>query len=173
MIGAVHKSYAKGCSTHESFNRAYTIHGTHYLRLTNNIAYHVMGHTFFIEDAAETKNIMKGNLVMMTVRSMSLLNTDTTPASFWITHPDNIFIENHAAGSDNYGYWFDLQAHAIGPSANINICSTNSRVGEFRDNHAHSSGKYGLRIFHSMTPRKFPCKPISATNPIITTKFYR
>ena len=76
MIGAVHKSYARGCATHEGHNRAYTIHGTHYLRLENNIAYHVKGHNVFIEDAAETKNYIKGNLIMKTVRSMSLLNTD-------------------------------------------------------------------------------------------------
>ena len=60
----------------------------------------------------------------------------------------------------------------MGPSANINICSENARVGEFRDNHAHSNGRYGLRIFHNMVPRKFPCKPINAeTNPSITANF--
>jgi hypothetical protein len=45
----------------------------------------------------------------------------------------------------------------MGPSANINICSENAQVGEFRDNVAHSNGRYGLRIFHNMVPRKFPC----------------
>jgi len=48
----------------------------------------------------------------------------------------------------------------MGPSANINICSKNERVGEFRNNSAHSNGRYGLRIFHNMVPREFPCKPI-------------
>ena len=181
MIGAVHKSYARGCATHEGNNRAYTLHGVHYLRLENNIAYHVKGHNVFIEDAAETKNIMRGNLIMNTVRSMSLLNTDQSPASFWITHPDNAFIENHAAGSDRYSYWYDLQTHAMGPSANINICSENVRVGEFRDNVAHSNGRYGLRIFHNMVPRKYPCKPVIRDpsrpddmfwqNPLITANF--
>jgi hypothetical protein len=76
MIGAVHKSYARGCSTHEGFNRAFTIHGTHHLRLLNNVVYHVKGHNFFIEDAIETQNIVSGNLVMKTTRSWSLLNTD-------------------------------------------------------------------------------------------------
>lgn len=160
MIGAVHKSYAKNCVTHESHNRAYTIHGTHYLRLDNNVAYHAKGHNIFIEDAAETKNYISNNLIIKTVRSMSLLNTDQSPAGFWITHPDNAFINNHAAGSDRYGFWYDLQDHAMGPSANINICSKNARVGEFRDNAAHSNGRYGLRIFHNMVPREFPCKPI-------------
>ena len=60
----------------------------------------------------------------------------------------------------------------MGPSANINICSENERVGEFRDNHAHSNGRYGLRIFNNMVPRKFPCKDINAeTNPPITANF--
>ena len=76
MIGAVHKSYAIGCSVHEGFNRAFTIHGTHHLRLLNNIAYHVKGHNFFIEDAVEKYNVIRDNLVMRTTRSWSLLNTD-------------------------------------------------------------------------------------------------
>jgi hypothetical protein len=48
----------------------------------------------------------------------------------------------------------------MGPSASIDICPENERVGEFRGNHAHSCGRYGLRIFHHMVPRQFPCKPI-------------
>jgi hypothetical protein len=76
MIGAVHKSYCTGISTHQSFNRAFTLHGTHYLRLTNNVGYEIKGHNVFIEDAIETKNIMKDNLMMKVMRSMSLLNTD-------------------------------------------------------------------------------------------------
>jgi len=76
MIGAVHKSYAKGLAVHTGFNRAFTLHGTHYLRLENNVAFEVKGHTVFIEDAVETNNYIKGNLIMKTMRSMSLLNTD-------------------------------------------------------------------------------------------------
>jgi hypothetical protein len=160
MIGAVHKSYCTGIATHQGFNRAFTLHGTHYLRLTDNVGFEIKGHNVFIEDAIETKNIMKGNLMMKVMRSWSLLNTDQTPAGFWITHPDNAFIENHVAGSDRYAYWYDLQKNAMGPSANTDICSENDRVGEFRDNHAHSCGRYGLRIFHNMVPRKYPCSPI-------------
>jgi len=108
MIGAVHNSYAKGLGTHQGNNRAFTLHGTHYLRLEKNVAYEVKGHTVFIEDAVETNNYIKDNLIIKTKRSWSLLNTDQTPACFWITHPNNIFIGNHAAGSDRYGFWYDL-----------------------------------------------------------------
>ena len=114
----------------------------------------------FIEDAIETKNYIYKNLMMRTTASNSLLNKDMTPASYWITHPDNTFIGNHAAGSDRYGFWYDLQEHSMGPSANLNVCPENTKVGEFRDNHAHSNGRYGLRIFSNMVPRTYPCSPI-------------
>jgi len=70
----------------------------------------------------------------------------------------------------------------MGPSANRDICPENDRVGEFRNNTAHSMGRYGLRIFHNMVPRKYPCKGISYDanvpenpywkNPAITANFY-
>jgi hypothetical protein len=63
----------------------------------------------------------------------------------------------------------------------VNLCPENAKVGEFRDNHAHSMGRYGLRIFHNMVPRTYPCQPIvfdaTATgdkywkNPLITANF--
>lgn len=109
MIGTAHDSYIKQNSIHESYNRGTTLHGVKYLTVESNVYYNVMGHTVFIEDASERKNIIKDNLVINTLESWSLLNTDQTPASFWITHPDNQFIGNHAAGSNRYGFWFDLQ----------------------------------------------------------------
>jgi len=160
MIGTVHKSYVRGNAIHQTYNRAITIHGVHYFKVIRNVAFDTMGHTVFIEDAAETKCLIDGNLIMQTKRSMSLLNTDQTPASFWITHPDNQFRNNHAAGSDRYGYWYDTQLTAMGPSFDPNICPENSKIGEFRDNVAHSNGRYGFRIFHNLIPRTFPCKPI-------------
>jgi hypothetical protein len=47
----------------------------------------------------------------------------------------------------------------MGPSANRDICPENDRVGEFANNAAHTCGRYGLRIFHNMEPRTYPCKP--------------
>ena len=72
---------------------------------------------------------------------------------------DNIFIGNHAAGSDRYGYWFDTQEHSINGSFNPQICPVNEKLGEFRDNETHSNGRYGLRIFHKLRPRQRPCDP--------------
>jgi hypothetical protein len=76
VIGTVSKSLVKGNSIHQSFNRAITIHAVSYLTIENNVIYNVMGHAVFIEDAIETKNVIKQNLVVSTRRSFSLLNTD-------------------------------------------------------------------------------------------------
>jgi hypothetical protein len=64
MIGTVHKSYVRGNAIHQTYNRAITIHGVHYFRVIRNVAYDTMGHTVFIEDAAETKCLIDGNLII-------------------------------------------------------------------------------------------------------------
>jgi hypothetical protein len=76
MIGTVHNSYVKGNSISNTYNRAVTFHGVHYLRVTENVAYNTMGHVFFIEDAIETKNYIEKNLAVKTKASFSLLITD-------------------------------------------------------------------------------------------------
>ena len=91
------------------------MYNTHYLRVMENVLFEVRGHTISIEDVSETNNYIYKNLIMKTMRSMNLLNTDQTPGNVWLTHPDTIFIDNAAAGSDRYGYWYDLQDSSIGP----------------------------------------------------------
>lgn len=58
-----------------------------------------MGHAFFLEDGAETGSVLRANLGLLTRRSNALLATDTTPATFWITHPNNTLVGNVAAGA--------------------------------------------------------------------------
>ena len=151
MIGTVHHSYVRGNSVYKSFNRATTIHGVHFLQVVDNVYWDIDGHVVFIEDAAETKNLIQNNLVMNNHQVWSLLNSDaTSPACFWITNPDNIFIGNHAVGC-NKGFYFSLPGHSTGPSKDLNICPKGTSLGEFRDNVAHSNS-IGLRI-HSFEPR--------------------
>ena len=90
MIGVVQQSYVRNCSVHHTFNRAVAVHGVHQLRVQDNVAYHTTGHTFFIEDAIETKNVFERNLGILAMPLHFLLNTDQTPAMFWVTNPDNI-----------------------------------------------------------------------------------
>src|SRR5690606_7863239 len=44
----------------------------------------------------------------------TLLPSDNTVASYWITNPDNVFIGNVAAGSDANGFWLSLPEHPNG-----------------------------------------------------------
>ena len=157
LIGDAQDSYVIGNAVHHSYNRAITIHGVNFLRVQNNVAYWCMGHTIFIEDGVETYNLIEDNLVINTIASMSLLNTDQTPASFWITNPNNIWRRNRAAGSDSYGFWFNLKSYAQGSSATNSFCPLGMPLGEFSSNQAHSNGRYGLRIFPEFTPRTYPC----------------
>ena len=76
-----------------------------------------MGHGIFWEDSIETNNIVEGNLVMRTMISTSLLESDLKPASMWCTHPKNTIRNNHVVGSDAFGYWYDLPSRPNGPSA--------------------------------------------------------
>jgi hypothetical protein len=43
-------SYVRANSIHDSFQRAVVAHATHQLVIADNLAYHVRGHTYFIED---------------------------------------------------------------------------------------------------------------------------
>jgi hypothetical protein len=147
LIGSVSNSYVVGNSIHDTYNRAVTAHGVHYLRVMNNVAFRTMGHTFFIEDAIETNNYYYQNLAVYIRASYSLLNSDTTPAGFWITHPDNYFIGNHAVGSERYGFWYDPKVNPTGPSFTTTICPQYDQIGGFINNTAHSNYKYGLRVF--------------------------
>lgn len=63
----------------------------------------------------ETGNVIEGNLGMLTRASYALLNTDTTPATFWITHPNNTVRRNAAAGEQESGWggWECLQCGGI------------------------------------------------------------
>lgn len=110
-----------------------------------------MGHAIFIEDAIETSNVYDGNLIVHIKESNSLLNTDSTPGGFWITHPNNKVTNNAVAGSKAYCFWYDLMDHPIGPSRTTKVCPIHEKLGEFSDNVGHGC-KYGLRIHHGHTP---------------------
>ena len=170
MIGRVRKSYIRRVSIHHTFNRAVAIHGVHYLRVQDNVAFETMGHTYFIEDGVETKNIITGNLGANTRESFALLTVDATPATYWITNPDHYVVNNVAAGSTHYGFWFFPEPKVRGASeAEGKGLPAGVPLLKWADNEAHNNGKYGLRIFTNnpdqvptaasgFYPRRKPCR---------------
>ena len=73
----------------------------------------------------------------------TLLPSDNTVAAYWITNPDNTFIDNVAAGSDENGFWLSLPEHPIGKFLGTdiakNIWPRRTKFREFRNNTAHSN----------------------------------
>src|SRR6202166_2926291 len=73
----------------------------------------------------------------------TLLPSDNTVTAYWITNPDNAFIDNVAAGSDENGFWWSLPEHPQGKFEGTEISKTTwprrTRMAEFRGNVAHSN----------------------------------
>jgi uncharacterized protein YjdB len=158
--------YLKNSSVHKSFNRAITIHGTESTLVENNFCYDHLGHGIFLEDGSERFNTIKGNVVLLSKRpaaneeltpSENEANEvqNRTPASFWITNPNNIFENNVAAGTHGTGFWFAMPKKPMAESATIprfqNMEPHKEPLGKFSGNKAHSS-KNGFDIFDQLTP---------------------
>src|ERR1700744_1654528 len=76
-------------------------------------------------------------------RKNTLLPSDNTVSSFWITNPDNSFIDNVAAGSDETGFWLSLPEHPQGAFKDSEVSKTiwprRTPLRAFRGNVAHSN----------------------------------
>jgi hypothetical protein len=173
LVGDATGQYIKNSAIHDTWNRCVTVHGTDNLLIENNVTYNNVGHCFFLEDGIETGNRFIRNVAIQTkchpvkpcdptnlapfgatetklnfeTRGQEspdvLIPSDNTVSSFWITHPDNIYIGNVAAGSDSTGFWFAIPEHPMGQFEGTEI-SRNTwprriKIREFRGNVAHSN----------------------------------
>ena len=108
----------------------------------------------------------------------TLLPSDNTVAAYWITNPDNGFVGNVAAGSDETGFWFSLPEHPqgafLGSEDSLNTWPRRTPLRAFRDNVSHSNFD-GLLLdrninedntfdlsFSAYTPLENPADPYSA-----------
>ena len=73
----------------------------------------------------------------------TLLPSDNTVASYWITNPDNSFIDNVAAGSDENGFWLSMPEHPQGAFKDSEVSKTiwprRTPMRAFRGNVSHSN----------------------------------
>jgi cell migration-inducing and hyaluronan-binding protein len=169
LVGDAKGQYIKNSSLHDTYNRCVTVHGTNFLRVENNVTYNTVGHCFFLEDGAEHGNEFVHNLAIQTKCHTSkpcvptnlaasgeprmgtngqqskdvLLPSDNTVASYWITNPDNTFIDNVAAGSDSNGFWMSLPEHPqgkfTGTEISANTWPRRTPFKEFKGNVSHSN----------------------------------
>jgi cell migration-inducing and hyaluronan-binding protein len=73
----------------------------------------------------------------------TLLPSDNTVSSFWITNPDNSYIDNVAAGSDQVGFWLSIPQHPNGAFADSEVSRNTwprrTPLRAFRGNTSHSN----------------------------------
>ncbi|HKJ72925.1 MAG TPA: G8 domain-containing protein, partial [Alphaproteobacteria bacterium] len=169
LLGDAPGQYVQNSSIHDSYSRCVTVHGTNDVRVQNNVTYNTVGHCYFLEDAVETGNKFIHNLGILTKchpdgkpceptnlgpagsgdRRASavagqkakdvLIPSDNTASTFWITNPDNSYIDNVAAGSEQTGFWYALPVHPTGLHHDPNYWPRRMRVREFKGNTAHSN----------------------------------
>ncbi len=148
-------SYLKDSSVHQSNNRCTTIHGTNYVAVQDNSCFDAKGHGIFFEDGAEHDNVVTGNLIFATrapADDKRILPSDSSPASYWITNPDNVIRGNVAGGSDGFGFWLAFPEHPTGlfailnPALDAATWPRRTALGEFASNTTHSNGRDGLHL---------------------------
>jgi cell migration-inducing and hyaluronan-binding protein len=173
IVGDAPGQYFENSSIHDTYSRCLTVHGTNDVLVENNVTYNNVGHCFFLEDAVEHGNQFIHNLAILTkchpdgkaceptnlgadasgdARALSvagqkakdaLIPSDNTASSFWITNPDNTYIDNVAAGSEETGYRNALPEHQTGAfldkPGSKNIWPRRTAVREFKGNTSHSN----------------------------------
>ncbi|MBQ4819515.1 G8 domain-containing protein [Aquimarina sp. MMG016] len=159
-------SYLRNSSVHKSFNRAVTIHGTDYVTVDGVFAYDQIGHGIFLEDGAERFNTIKNNVVFVTRRPRpgeELTPSDNshnqpqnrTPASYWITNPNNYFENNVAAGTEGTGFWFAFPEKPMFDSGNLpyyqGLNPSKEPLGSFKGFVAHTC-MTGWDVFDRLNP---------------------
>ncbi|SHI86453.1 G8 domain-containing protein [Aquimarina spongiae] len=159
-------SYLRNSSVHKSFNRAVTIHGTDYVTVDGVFAYDHIGHGIFLEDGAERFNTIKNNVVFVTRRPKNgeeLTPSDNeanepqnrTPASYWITNPNNYFENNVAAGTEGTGFWFAFPEKPMFDSGNLSyfqgVNPSTEPLGRFDGFVAHTC-MTGWDVFDRLNP---------------------
>lgn len=156
LAGNASGSYIENSSVDHSFNRCITIHGTDNVMVRENVTFDTIGHCYFLEDGSETHNLLEYNLGVETLAAPSgenLLPSDTQPATFWVTNPDNYLIGNVSAGSVAEGFWFALPEHPLALDSNLtNVWPRQSPLGLFIDNVAHSDEDTGLLVDNGPNP---------------------
>ncbi|XP_046332535.1 cell surface hyaluronidase-like [Haliotis rufescens] len=172
MCDDVDGNWFRHNSIHHSLTRCVTVHGSDGAEVSHNVCYLHRGHGFFLEDSAEQRNVFDSNLCIGTMHGTHIMSDmkkewcNSTMkefcnalSSYWITHPNNTFINNVAAGSDNVGFWILASKFPLGPSRQRQaerglvpkLHAMQTKVKEFRNNTAHSNAQRSLRIDHRIS----------------------
>ncbi len=142
---------------------------TNGLLVQDNVAFDHLGHCMFLEDGIEMRNVIDGNLAILT-RFGTVLPTDRNCATctaianpqypnpscteclalstYWMTNPNNILTNNVAAGSEFVGIWYIFPERPTGDSETLGIQlginPSLTALAKFENNTSHSNKENGL-----------------------------
>ncbi|MEM7746523.1 MAG: hypothetical protein AAF409_22785, partial [Pseudomonadota bacterium] len=138
--GDVTGQYIKDSSVHHSFNKGITVHNTQGAEVRDNVVYETISHSYYLEQSDTHGNDLIDNLAI-NARDVGRFGTirnanDGTPSNFYTTNADNTWTGNHAAGSDDTGFYFRLSG------------AQKSNFGTVDDNAAHSADNRGVYVHH-------------------------
>ncbi|CAI5957022.1 unnamed protein product, partial [Closterium sp. NIES-65] len=147
-----------------SKQRCVVIHATSNMTIEDTVTYESKGHCFLVEEGSENNNVFRRNLGI-SVRKVKVVipskesydkHTDDKPSTFWMANPNNDYIDNVAAGSEDSGYWTELKEGMRGLSQLLpnarNMHPIETKFGTYSGNVAHSA-KFGFRSYpHGMFP---------------------
>ncbi|CAI5504746.1 unnamed protein product [Closterium sp. Naga37s-1] len=147
-----------------SKQRCVVIHATSNMTIEDTVTFESKGHCFLVEEGSENNNVFKRNLGI-SVRKVKVVipskesydkHTDDKPSTFWMANPNNDYIDNAAAGSEDSGYWTELKEGMRGLSQLLpnarNMHPIETKFGTYSGNVAHSA-KFGFRSYpHGMFP---------------------
>ena len=116
LLGDAFSSYIQDSSVHRSYYRGVVIHGTSHTTVSDNVAFDVAGHCYYLEDGVEENNLIDHNLAAFVhvignaaagpgqdgsthYQSNSVKNPgDAAAAGFWIPNAMNTISNNAASG---------------------------------------------------------------------------
>ncbi|MCV6586609.1 MAG: hypothetical protein OIF47_13830 [Marinibacterium sp.] len=132
--------YASGISVHGSYNKGITIHDTNETWVEDTVIFDTLGHGVYFEDATETGNVLKDNLVFgqKTTDNPHSPSEWTFASGFWVTNPNNHLIGNHAAGSEGTGIWVTSEAAPLNGNPST-IVPQEQPLGIISGNTVHST----------------------------------
>ena len=150
--------YFRDSSVHRSFYRCVSIHGTHFIEVSENVAYDVSGFCYYLEDGIEHDNRIEYNLgahihiigpepargtnqSTPLYRQSSTLNlpADVAASAFYITNVNNFLVGNAASGGWA-GFAFPNLLAPIGMSRDVKLRPSSVRELVIDGNTAHSTG---------------------------------
>jgi len=150
--------YFRDSSVHRSFYRCVSIHGTHNIIVSENVAYNATGFCYYLEDGVERNNRIEFNLGAhihmlgpeppwgngqkihsFTQNENLTLPADVSASAFYITNVHNYIIGNAASGGWS-GFAFPVLQEPTGPYRGAKLRPPLSETSLMIDgNTAHST----------------------------------